>query len=285
MSLAHVRVLPTKEDCKTMKRMKALLVGVVAFALACGVALAGCEKHENATLQVFAANSLSEAMDEAQATYVKSHNWITFADTQYKGSGTLVKELQGGASADILITAATSNMDTAQESGLIDESSRFDLYKNDLVVVVKKGSDIKVSSLNDILDKKIAIGNESVPAGNYARQSLASIGAYTDASGKGGEYVGITSDQLLVAESVGQVVTYVGTGDAEVGIAYLSDVYRNDQVEVAYTIPADAHKDIIYPAAVCKDSQAAKEAAAFLKWCKEDSAAKQIWQKYGFALA
>jgi accessory colonization factor AcfC len=36
---------------------------------------------------------------------------------------------------------------------------------------------------------------------------------------------------------------------------------------------------------VCKDSKAASEAAAFLKWCHEDSAAKQIWQKYGFALA
>ncbi|MBE6465100.1 MAG: molybdate ABC transporter substrate-binding protein [Eggerthellaceae bacterium] len=266
-------------------KMKALIVGVVAFALVCGVALAGCQKHENATLQIFAANSLSEAMNEAQAAYTKSHDWITFADTQYKGSGTLVKELQGGASADILITAATSNMDDAAGSGLIDESSRFDLYKNDLVVIVKKGSDIKVASLNDVLDKKVAIGNESVPAGNYARQSLASIGAYTDASGKGGDYVGISNDNLLIAESVGQVVTYVATGDAEVGIAYLSDVYRNSDVEVAFTIPADAHKDIIYPAAVCKDSKAASEAAAFLKWCHEDSAAKQIWQKYGFALA
>lgn len=266
-------------------KMKALIVGVVAFALVCGVALAGCQKHEKATLQIFAANSLSAAMDEAQAAYVKSHDWITFADTQYKGSGTLVKELEGGASADILITAAKSNMDTAEQDGLIDSASRFDLYKNDLVVVVQKGSDIKIGSLNDILDKKIAIGNESVPAGNYARQALYSIGKYTDESGKGGDYVDLPSDQLMVAESVGQVVTYVGTGDAEVGIAYLSDVYRNDTVEVAFTIPADAHKAIVYPAAVLKDSKAASEAAAFLKWCKEDSSAKQIWQKYGFALA
>ena len=267
-------------------KLKAILVGACVAALLGAMALAGCgEKHEKAELQIFAANSLSAAMDEAQAEYTKSHDWITFAETQYKGSGTLVKNLEGGAPADILITASKSTMDDAEAANLIDKESRFDLFANDLVIVVKKGSDLKIESINDILGKKIAIGDESVPAGNYARQALASIGAYSDASGKGGNYVGINNDQLLIAESVGQVVTYVGSGDAEVGIAYLSDVYRDDSVEVAFTIPADAHKAIVYPAAVIADTEVADEAAAFLEWCHEDNAAIQIWQKYGFAMA
>ena len=48
---------------------------------------------EPVELQIFAANSLTKAMDEAQELYTSQHPNVTFAPTQYEGSGTLVEML------------------------------------------------------------------------------------------------------------------------------------------------------------------------------------------------
>ena len=120
------------------------------------------------TLEVFAANSLQKAMPAIMAAYQQNHSWVTFSDAQYLSSGDLVTKLQSGASADILITASKSTMDQAQTANLIDVSSRFNMFTNDLVVVAKAGSGITINSLSDVLNYTICLGDESVPAGNYA---------------------------------------------------------------------------------------------------------------------
>ena len=81
-------------------------------------------------LQVFAANSLSKAMDEAQALYTEKTG-VTFADTQYLSSGDLNAELEAGAYADIEITASKKTMDDAEEAGYIDPDTRFTMFVND----------------------------------------------------------------------------------------------------------------------------------------------------------
>ena len=72
--------------------------------------------REPVELQVFAANSLSKAMEEAQALYVEQNPHVTFADTQYLGSGDLNAQLQAGAYADLLISASSGKMDDAAEA-------------------------------------------------------------------------------------------------------------------------------------------------------------------------
>ena len=287
------------------KRMRVMLASVLALSLVGAFALFGCsgneqkaeepaaseqaqepaeESHEAVELQIFAANSLSEAMDEAMEAYTADHDWVTFKESQYLSSGNLVEELEGGAYADVFISASSGKMNDAEEKDLVDPATRFDLYDNDLVVVAKAGSGIEVGSLEDIVSGgySLAVGDDSVPAGNYAAQSLYTIGAYDNESGKGGSYVGITP---TTASKVGDVAQYVSSGEVDLGIVFLSDTYRYDGVEVVYTIPADAHEAIIYPAAVCAVSENAEAAAEFLDWCANDPAAEEIWQKWGLALA
>ncbi len=275
------------------KRMTAIVASATAIALVGAFALTGCsgsdsteETHEATTLQIFAANSLSEAMEEACAAYSESHDWVTFSDAQYLSSGNLVQELVGGAYADIFISASQSKMDEASEEGQIVDDTRIDLFDNDLVVIAAEGSDIEISSLEDIITGgyTLAVGDDSVPAGNYAAQSFYSIGYYTDESGTGGEYTGLASTPIT-ASKVGDVAQYVSSGNVELGIVFLSDSYRYDGVEVVYTIPAEMHESIIYPAAVCSVSEYQEEAQAFLEWCYTDAEAEEIWQKWGFSLA
>lgn len=243
-------------------------------------------------LQVFAANSLSKAMEDIQALYTEQNSNITFADTQYKASGELNEMLGGGAYADLLISASKGSMDTAVEKGYVDESTRINMFKNDLVIVAKEDSSIENVTLQDIADGKytVAVGDESVPAGNYACQALSTVGAYADPSGatgaditgKGGEFVGITP---VLQTSVGNVCKQAENGDVDVAIVYTSDVYRFGGVKIVGEIPAETHKNIVYPGAVTAQSENAEAVAAFLNWCMSDPDAQKIWNEWGFELA
>ena len=238
-------------------------------------------------LQVFAANSLEKALPEVEALYTEKTG-VTFSDTQYKGSGDLVEQMRGGAPVDILITASAGTMDDAAMGDLIDESTRRDLFVNDLVIVRGEDSDIQIASLEDVasVDGRIAIGESgAVPAGKYANQALASVGLYTEAEGENGSYASSIADKVSLADKVGTAAQYVSTGDCAIGFVYSSDVYRYDGIEVAYTCPDESHKAIVYPGAVSSSSGHAEVAADFLEFCMTDEDALAVWAEYGFELA
>lgn len=276
-----------------------------AAALTALVALIGCSGGSNAAdekadasaegasepvqLQIFAANSLSKALDEVQSLYTQNNPDVTFADTQYKASGELVEMLKAGSSADIFISASKGTMDNAVDGGFIDEGTRFDMFTNDLVMVTgESNTDIPEGlTLEEAVsgDYTICVGDESVPAGNYACQSLYTVGAYSDESGKGGEFTGAIADKVVLDTSVGNVCKHAESGDVDIAFVYSSDVYRFGGVKVLSTVPADTHKAIVYPAAITAGSENAEASKAFLDWAVSDSAALEIWQKWGFELA
>ncbi len=286
------------------KRKLALLLGLGFSVLALSLALFGCggqqtasdkgsttpattePKAEQVTLQVFAANSLEKALPEVQKLYTAENENVTFSDTQFKASGDLVEQLGAGASADLLITASKGSMDTAAKDASIDEATRMDMFANDLVVVRAKGSDVVFGSLEDVTSSsitKIAIGDAAtVPAGQYANQSLNSLGLYSSDTGKEGEYADAIKDKIVLADKVGTAANYVATGDCQIGFVYTSDLYRYQGIETVYTVPSDAHKTIVYPAAVVKGSTKVDVAKDFLEFCRTNADAQQIWSQYGF---
>lgn len=300
------------------KQLRIVVAAVCAFAMVGAFALTGCSSNSSSTeqksdstqteqaadnnkeqveLQVFAANSLSKAMEEVEAAYIADgHTNVSFADTQYKASGELNEMLGAGSYADLLISASKGSMDTAAEKGYVDSSTRVDMFKNDLVMVSKEGTDLKDVTLQDIADGKytFCVGDESVPAGNYACQSLSTVGVYLppasdegktgkDISGKGGTFA--DGYAPVLDTSVGNVCKHAQSGDVDVAFVYTSDVYRFGGVRIVGTVPADTHKNIVYPGAVtsnCKNTEATQE---FLDWCLSSDKAQEIWQKWGFELA
>ncbi len=298
------------------KQLRVVIAAVCAFAMVGSFALTGCSssssdskstdtKQEQTTeqtkdaveLQIFAANSLSKAMEEVQAAYIADgHSNVSFADTQYKASGELNEMLGAGSYADLLISASKGSMDTAVSKGYVDESTRVDMFKNDLVMVSKEGTDLKDVTLQDIADGKytFCVGDESVPAGNYACQSLSTVGVYVpagdeagktgkDISGKGGSFAEGFSPVLDT--SVGNVCKHAQSGDVDVAFVYTSDVYRFGGVQIVGTVPANTHKNIVYPGAITKDCKNAEATQEFLDWCLKSDKAQEIWQKWGFELA
>ncbi len=303
------------------KQFRAAIACICTFALVGSFALAGCSSNNSSTeqkssdtkteqtsqtaekveLQVFAANSLSKAMEEVQKAYIEDgHSNVSFADTQYKASGELNEMLGAGSYADLLISASKSSMDTAVSKGYVNESTRVDMFKNDLVMVSKEGSSLKDVTLDDIAAGKysICVGDDSVPAGNYAAQSLSTVGVYTpagddagktgkDISGKGGSYQSFVDvgHSVVTDTSVGNVCKHAQSGDVDVAFVYTSDVYRFGGVQIVGTVPANTHKNIVYPGAVTKESKNADATQEFLNWCLQSEKAQAIWQKWGFELA
>ena len=280
---------------------KGIVAAAASLSLVACFGLAGCGGGGKAAaptsdveLQIFAANSLEKALPEVQALYT-AQTGVTFADTQFKSSGDLVAELEGGAAADALITASASTMDTAVADGFCAADAVTTMFVNDLVVVAGNDSTISITDLKELATNdaitSISIGDPNAgPAGKYAVQSLEAAGLckITENEDKtiSVEYDKSIADKINDgADKVGTVASYVNEGQCDVGLVYTSDLYRYDGIQNVYTVPADMHKAIQYPGAAITESANAETVADFLNFCMTNEEALKIWQQYGFELA
>ncbi|AEG58822.1 molybdate ABC transporter substrate-binding protein [Desulforamulus ruminis] len=226
---------------------------------------------EPVDLTISAAASLKDAAEELKGIYAKQHTEVAIT-YNFGASGTLQKQIEEGAPADLFISAGKSQMDALAEKGLIVEGSRKDLLGNDLVLVA--GKDSQIASFEDLAKPevgKIGIGTpESVPAGKYAQEALTNLQLWDKLQPK-----------LVLAKDVRQVLTYVESGNADAGLVYRSDALISQEVKVVAAAPEDSHKPIVYPMAILKDTKQQKAVEDFAAFLSSDEAA-QVFEKYGF---
>jgi molybdate transport system substrate-binding protein len=225
-------------------------------------------------LLVFAAASLKNALDDADAAYRRQGGSKVAAS--YAASGPLAKQLENGAPADLFISADLDWMDYAQGKGLIKAETRVNLLGNRLVLVAAASSTAKVEigpgfPLADLLgDQRLAIGDpQSVPAGKYAQTALEKLGAWDR-----------VKDKTAKAESVRAALALVSRGETPFGIVYETDVAADPGVKIVGIFPDDSHPPIIYPIAVTAITKKA-EAIRFLAWLRSPAAAP-FFEKQGF---
>src|SRR5699024_4120598 len=121
--------------------------------------------------------------------------------------------------------------------------TRKDVTGNRIVLIAEKDSNMRDEALKNV--EQIAIGNpESVPAGQYAQQTLKSLNLWN-------KY----KDKLILGKDVRQVLTYVDTGNTDIGFVYESDALSSDKVKILKKVSADTHDPIRYPAAVMADTK------------------------------
>ena len=153
---------------------------------------------------------------------------------------------------------------------------------------------MKDVTLQDIADGKytICVGDDSVPAGNYAAQSLSTVGVYApagddegktgkDITGKGGSYnTDMVKDGKVVLDtSVGNVCKHAQSGDVDIAFVYTSDVYRFGGVQVVGTVPADTHKNIVVTLVPSpRTARTLRRPRNFWDWCLNSEKAQKIWQ-------
>lgn len=247
----------------------------LALGAALSITLAGQALAESHRITVFAAASLTNAMQDIAAQYQKEKNVEVAAS--FASSSTLARQIDAGAPADLFISADQKWMDYAVEKGTIKTDTRETLLGNSLVVVApaaSKQGDIIIDAKTDwvslLKGGRLAVGDpDHVPAGIYAKEALQKLGAWDSLSHK-----------LAPAEDVRGALALVERDEAPLGIVYGSDAVAGKGVKVVGTFPGDAHKKVEYPMAIVKGHDN-PTVTAFYRYLKGPEAAK-VFQKYGF---
>jgi molybdate transport system substrate-binding protein len=180
-----------------------------AAALLLVVATSACGGSDSATkVTVFAAASLTKAFGEEAAAYEKEHDG-TDVVLSFAGSQSLVAPIQQGAPADVLATADEATMATVKDE-VRDVADVF--AHNQLAIVTAPGNPLHLTSLKDLelSGLKVVLAGETVPVGKAARRAL--------------DEAGLTVHPVSLEDSVTGVVGKVRLGEADAGIAYVTDL-------------------------------------------------------------
>ena len=245
--------------------------GVIALAVgALGLFPAGGAGAQE--LLLFAAASLSDALDAAIATYPGDAEVVA----SYASSSTLARQIEQGAPADLFISANPEWMDYLAAREQIRDGTRTDLLGNGLVLVAPAASDVTLEiapgfDLAGALgDGRLAMGDpDHVPAGIYGKAALESLGAWQS-----------VAPQVARADNVRAALVLVARGEAPLGIVYSSDAVAEPGVRVVGRFPPDSHPPIVYPVAVVAASKhpAADDFLAYL----QSAPAAALFERSGF---
>jgi len=259
-----------------MKKISVLLILITS------IAFYGCtrdqspDKIQNANskeLTISAAASLTEAYGEIKELY-EAEKGVKLV-FNFGASGTLQKQIEEGAEVDVFVSAAVKQMDALEEQNLIIKDTRENIYRNELALLVAKEYKDQIKTINDLVgtDLKISIGvPETVPAGQYAKESLVNLGILDQ-----------LEPNIVYGKDVSQVLTYVEKGEVAAGIVFSSDSVRAKESYLAEILLEESHTPIVYPAAVVVSTKNKEAALEFLQYLRTDKA-KEILEKYGFKI-
>ena len=249
-----------------------LSLGLLCLTIAASLPAAEVQQPQ---ILVFAAASLTDALQEASAAYEKAAH--VKVKSSFDSSSVLARQIEAGAPADVFISADTTWMDYLQSRNLIQAASRKNLLGNQLVLIAPADSQIQLKIAPHfplaaaLGEGKLATGDpDSVPAGRYARSALTKLGVWDS-----------VAPRLARAENVRVALLYVARGEAPLGIVYTSDALADKRVRVVDTYPADTHEPIVYPIALT--TSAKSEAAAFVAYLAGPQG-REIFVKYGFTV-
>ena len=267
--------------------MKKLLTASLALALTLSLAACGGEpaKEENVDLTVFAAASLTEALNEIAQDYksVAPDVTLTF---NFDSSGTLKTQIEEGADCDVFLSAAQKQMNqldatadpAVNDKGLdfVLQGTRVDLLENKVVLVVPDGNPAGVTSFEDVNTDKvklIALGNSDVPVGQYSEEIFTSMGVWDALN---------TAQKITFGTNVKEVTSQVSEAAVDCGVVYTTDA-SSAGLEIVTSAPEGSHKPVIYPAAVLNTTKHEDEAKAFLNYLQDEDATA-VFESVGFSV-
>jgi molybdate transport system substrate-binding protein len=250
-----------------MRFMRGLVVGLVAGLLAATGASA-----QDVTLSV--AVSLKEVTEELGRTFMAARPGVTLR-YNFGASGDLQKQIEAGAPVDVFLSAAQRQMDELGKQNLIVGASRRAFARNALTVIKPADSRVDITKPADLLEARvgrIVIGSpKSVPAGQYAEESLRALGLWDRLQPK-----------LVFAENVRQALDYVARGEVDAGFVYTTDAASRAQgVKEAFRPPDDSYRPVVYPGAVVRASKQAAIAQAFLDLLSSRQG-RSVLSRFGF---
>lgn len=226
------------------------------------------------TVTLAAAASLQKVFEEELIPmFEKQYPGVTVEGT-YDSSGKLQSQIEQGADVDVFFSAAEKQMDALKDEGMMEDASIKDLLENKIVLIVPAGEK-GCSKFEDIGNAaSVALGDpESVPAGQYGKQALESLGLWDQVENK-----------LSLGTNVTEVLNWVAASSAQAGIVYATDAASMaDKVEVVAEAPEGSCDKVLYPAGVLKDSKNPEAAKVLMSFLQTNKAA-EVFEAAGFTI-
>lgn len=260
---------------------RAVVVAVVAVATVAGLTLvAACGGDDDASgsapaatdrlsgeVTVFAAASLTNAFTDAEAAFERIHPDVDVI-TNFAASSELVTQINEGAPADVFASADQNNMAKLTDAGgaAVDPQT---FATNALAIIVEEGNPLGITGLADLAnpDLILAVCAPEVPCGGYAAEVFATAG--------------VTPEPDTLEENVRAVVTKVSAGEADVGIAYATDILAVDDQADGVAIPVEQNVIADYPIALTTEASNPEVGAAFIEFVLGPEG-QAILASYGF---
>jgi molybdate transport system substrate-binding protein len=252
------------------QRASLLILGVVALVMVAWQS-ARLLPVEAITTTVFAAASLTNALDDVDTTFTKQTGIKVVV--RYGASSALARQIEQGAPADVFASANLQWMDHCVRKKV---DTRVNLLGNKLVLIAAKDAKIDHVTIGpgfDLAelagDGHVATGDvREVPVGLYAKAALERLGAWAAVEPK-----------MVMAGNVRLALSLVARGETPLGIVYATDAKIEPAVKVIGVFPDNAHDPIIYPVALTTNAKS--DAAQYLSFLRTQTA-KSVFERYGF---
>lgn len=189
--------------------------------------------------------------------------------------GALVKMVQGGETADIVVMPR-QGIDTLVKEGKAAMGSETDLARSEIVVVVRKGAPRPDVSTSDAL-KRSLVAAKSITYGNPADGGASAI------------HFAKVLDRLGIAKEMKPKTIHskpgrntgdlVAAGKAELGVSQLQVLMPVAGIEVAGPLPGDLQAATIFTSAIMSGANNAAPAQALVKFLRTPEGAKVIKAK------
>jgi molybdate transport system substrate-binding protein len=224
-------------------------------------------------LVVSAASSLKAAFTEIGKAFDAANNSKTTFN--FDASGTLEKQIEGGAPVDVFASAAKKQVTALTDKQLVDVATMKAFASNEIVLIVPADSTLNITSFQDLAKadvKKIAYGDPAVaPHGVAAEEILNKLGIFDQVKPK-----------VVYAANVSQALTYVTGGEVDAGIVFATEAKTaGDKVNIVATSDPAWHSTISYPICVVSATKVKALAQAFVDYVAGPDG-QAVLAKYGF---
>ncbi|WP_074510782.1 molybdate ABC transporter substrate-binding protein [Planococcus glaciei] len=248
-----------------MRKIMPMLAAALLLS-ACGETSADNSEE----LLISSASSLTDVMLSAEKAFNQTHPDVEVA-FNFGSSSKLRNQIEQGAPVDLFLSASAQDVDMLKKDGLVQEQTIQNFAENRLVLA-SVGQLKETDPVQLLKDSKgvVAVGEpESVPIGFYTKKALSGIGVWDSLEGS-----------LIFAKDARQVLSYIESGNAEMGVIYSSDAAQSTNLQTAIGLPQDG-LEIVYPAAIVEGTNNKEAAEAFLEFLMSEEG-QQLLEEYGF---
>ncbi|HYO34349.1 MAG TPA: molybdate ABC transporter substrate-binding protein [Nocardioidaceae bacterium] len=238
------------------------LTALVATATACS---GGTDSADEATLNVFAASSLTSVFTELETQFERDHEGVDVA-LSFDSSTTLATQIRSGAPADVLATADQPSMQILVDADMNAERP-VPFAANTMAIVTPERNPAAIEDIDDLNGTDFVVCDPSAPCGAVAARILRDAG--------------ITTRPVSLEDKATAVLSKVTLGEVDAGIVYVTDAQTAGTDVTRVDIPRSLNEVTPYYMSVVRDSQNADLASDWASLV-ESEAGQDLLASAGF---